>query len=458
MHMRLRAVGLSAVFASVCLFAGGAFILYQVALPATADAQALTEADKARLRAEYDQLELEIAQWQKVLDETRAKKKTLTGDVTALNAQIKQAETAIRAKNNSISIIAGEINEKTKRISGLETRLIEGRESLGKLLRQKNEADTYPLAALALGGEELSSFFADIDALDTINASLQARFEELRSVKSETESERAALDEKKNEELDAKYEVEVRREQIKKNETEKKQLLAITANQEKSYQAVLAERQKRAETIRNALFELRDAQGIPFATALEYASNASEATGVRTAFILGILRQESNLGVNVGQCLLTDADTGAGRGKNTGKVFSNLMKPERDVAPFLDLTSRLGRDPYSTVVSCPQSVGYGGAMGPSQFIPSTWKMYEQRLAAALNVSTPDPWNAKHAIMATALYLKDLGAWKGTYSAEREAAARYYAGGNWQRSGLKYAASVLSHAQKYQDDIDFLKEN
>lgn len=457
MHMRHILPALLGAFLAVLCIAALAVLFYVSVAPATVEAQALTEADKVRLRAEYDQLQQEIAEWQKVLDETRAKKKTLTGDVTALNAQIKQAETQIRAKNNSISIIAGEINEKTRRISGLETRLTEGRESLGKLLRQKNEADTYPLAALALGGDELSTFFADMDAIDTINRSLQTRFEELRSVKSETESERAALDEKKNEELDAKYVVEVKREQIKKNESEKKQLLAITANQEKSYQAVLTERQKRAETIRNALFELRDSQGIPFATALEYASNASQATGVRTAFILGILRQESNLGVNVGQCLLTDPDTGAGKGKNTGKVFSNLMKADRDVTPFLDLTSRLGRDPYSQVVSCPQSVGYGGAMGPSQFIPSTWKGYEKRLAATLGVSTPDPWNAKHAIMATALYLKDLGANKGTYSAEREAAARYYAGGNWQRSGLGYAASVLAHAEKYQTDIDFLKE-
>lgn len=458
MHMRHRVLGFSAAFALSLIALGGFLLLSQAFDPLPASAQALTEADKARLRAEYDQLEQEIAEWQKILDETRTKKKSLTGDVTALNAQIKQAETAIRAKNNSISRIAGEINEKTKRISSLEERLNEGRESLGKLLRQKNEADTYPLAALALGGEGLSSFFADIDAIDTINESLQERFAELRSVKAETEGERAALDEKKNEELDAKYVVEVKREQIKKNETEKKQLLAITTNQEKSYQTVLAERQRRAEAIRSALFELRDSQGIPFATALEYAATASASTGVRTAFILGILRQESNLGVNVGQCYLTDSETGAGRGKNTGKVFPNLMKAERDVAPFLALMERLGRDPYTTVVSCPQSIGYGGAMGPSQFIPSTWKGYENRLATALGVSVPDPWNAKHAIMATALYLKDLGAGKGTYSAEREAAARYYAGGNWQKSGLGYAASVLSHAEKYQTDIDFLKEN
>ncbi len=458
MHMRLSVPSSFRLFflaiASLVVVVG----MYAAVIPPTLHAQGLTEEDKTRLRAEYDQLQQEIAEWQKVLDDTRAKKKTLTGDVTALNAQIKQAETQIRAKNISISNIAGEINEKTKRITGLESRLSAGRESLGKLLRQKNESDTYPLAAIALGGEGLSSFFADIDAIDTVNQSLQERFNEIRSVKAETEDERAALDEKKNEELDARYEVEAKRAQIKKNETEKKQLLTITTNEEKSYQAVLAERQKRAAAIRNALFELRDAQGIPFAKALEYASFASQTTGVRTAFILAILRQETNLGANVGQCLVTNTETGAGKGKNTGTVFNNVMKADRDIPPFLDLLDRLGRDPYSTVVSCPQSVGYGGAMGPSQFIPSTWKIYEKRLSAALGVSTPDPWNAKDAITATALYLKDLGANKGTYSAEREAAARYYAGGNWQKSGLNYAASVLSFADKYQGDIDFLKDN
>jgi hypothetical protein len=61
-------------------------------------------------------------------------------------------------------------------------------------------------------------------------------------------------------------------------------------------------------------------------------------------------------------------------------------------------------------------------------------------------------------MATSLFLKDLTADRKTYSAEREAAGRYYAGANWQRSGLSYAASVLSFAEKYQKDIDFLKDN
>ena len=430
--------------------------LCAMVLPLVGGAQALTEADKTRLRAEYDKLQEEILQWQKVLDETRAKKNTLQGDVTALNAQIKKAEAEIKQRNTVITRLAGEINQKVARIGELEQRIERGRESLAKLMREKNENESRPLAILILSAGNFSSFFSDIDAIDSINRDLQVLFEELRDTRTETEIERQELDQRKNEELDAKYVVEEKKKTVSSAEAEKKQLLAVAAQQEKSYQEVLADRQRRAETIRAALFELRDAEGIPFATALEYASVAEQATGVRAAFILGILRQESNLGANVGQCYLSNATTGAGVGKNTGRAFGNVMHPTRDVPPFLDLTDKLGRNPYSTVVSCPQSIGYGGAMGPSQFIPSTWKLYQGRPAAALGVPAADPWIPKHAIMATSLFLKDLGAGAHTYTTEREAAGRYYAGGNWATLGLGYAASVLAYATEYQENIDFLK--
>lgn len=432
---------------------------YMYVMPAqTADAQALTEEQKAKLRAEYDQLQVEIAQWQKVLDDTRAKKNTLQGDVTSLDAQIKKAQAEIGQRNITISSLAGEINQKTKVITSLEAKLQQGRDSLAKLLREKNQKENTSLTVLALSSGTLSEFFSNVNAIDSINRDLQAYFDELRSTKTETEQEKDALDKKKNAQLDAKYEVEVKKTQIAEDKAEKNNLLTITKKEESSYQQVLADRQKRATEIRNALFELRDTQGISFQSAMQYATEAEKATGVRAAFTLGILRQESNLGVNVGQCLLVDPTTGSGKGKNTGTFFKNVMKPDRDVQPFLDLMQALGDDPYVTPVSCPQSVGYGGAMGPSQFIASTWKGLSPRLAPLLGVTTPDPWNARHAVMATALYLKELGANRGTYTAETEAAGRYYAGGNWKTLGASYAKSVLGFATKYQSDIDFLNEN
>lgn len=443
----------------------GLFACFVVQTPVV-EAAALTPEEKARLQAEYDQLQQEIAQWQKVLDETKAKKNTLTGDVTALDAQIKKAQAEINQRNNTITTLGSEIQEKTKNISTLEARLQAGRESLAKLMREKYETEQQSLVVLALSSETLSGFFGDVQSIDVINGSLQDLFNELRGVKTETEQEKAALDARKNAELDARYVVQQKQNQIKEDQNEKKQLLAITTKDEKAYSQVLADRQARAAEIRSALFDLRDSQGISFDTALKYATAAERATGVRAAMVLAILSQESDLGKNIGSCLVTSLETGDGKGKNTGAYYEKVMKSPRDTKPFEEITSAAGLDWQTTPVSCPlgktytASRGYGGAMGPSQFIPSTWVLYEPRLRSALGVQDPNPWNAAHAVMATALYLKDLGAAAQTYTAERNAACKYYSGRSCDSrtpTNYTYGNSVVAKAETFQNNIDFLND-
>ncbi len=418
----------------------------------------VTGKTEEQLKADLALCNAEIAKWQGILSGTREKVTNIDGDVRALNAKIKAAEATIKAKNIAISQLTKDINVRSNKIDQLEELIYDGKESLAQLIRRTDEVDDYTLAEAVLASKNLSEFFIDLDSFLAIQRGLEEHFFNVRKTIAETEEERARLGEIQDQELDAKYEVETTKKTIAKTEAEKKQLLAATKLEAKSYEQIVADRQAKASQINAALFRLRgvDGGGIPFGEALAYAKEAAAHTGVRASFILGILRQESNLGVNVGQCLLVDTRTGSGKGKNTGTPFLNVMKPDRDVPYFLDMMGRLGRDPYTTPVSCPQSIGYGGAMGPTQFIPSTWQGYEGRIASAFGVSVADPWNPEHAIMATALFLQDLGASRGGYSAEREAAGRYYAGGNWMAYGLGYAASVLGHAETYQADIDFLE--
>jgi peptidoglycan hydrolase CwlO-like protein len=451
--------------ASLCIAFLALVLIGVVALSAPAQAQSLSPEERARLQAEYDKLQLEIVEWQKILDETKAKKNTLQGDVSALNALIKKAEAQIKQKNISITNLGNEIKAKNQRIGELESKLDRGKESLARILRIQNEVDTMSLAELVLSAEDFSTLFGDVDALAAVTSSLHELFADVRDTRAQTEAEKQQLAAKQDAELDAKYEVEVTKKQIARSEAEKKELLQITKEAESSYQKVLAERQRQAETIRSALFGLRDAEGIPFGTALSYAQDAEAATGVRAAVILAILSQESDLGKNVGSCLMTDLTTGDGVGKNTGRVFQKVMKAPRDTVPFERITGALGLAWATTPVSCPlgtvytASRGYGGAMGPSQFIPSTWELYEKRLSSALGVGTPNPWNAAHAVMATALYMQDLGADGGTYSTERNAACRYYSGracDSRTPTNYTYGNSVMAKAEAFQEDIDFLK--
>lgn len=435
-------------------------------------AQSLSEseitAQEAKLKAEYSALEKEIAQWQSVLDDTRKKANSLDGDVKVLNAKIKEAEATIKAKNIAIGQISKEINTKNYKIAELEGRIEEGKQSLAQLIRKTNEIDAYSLPEVVFGSKNISKFFEDLDSFTSIKKAMQQHFTVVREVKALTEEEKKKLDEKKNQEADAKYVVETRKKTIAQSEAEKKQLLAVTKQQEKNYQTVLAERQARAAQIRAALFRLRDTEGIPFGKALEYANNAEKRTGVRAALILAILTQESDLGKNQGSCLLSSIETGDGVGKNTGSIFEQVMKAPRDTMPFSNITGRLGRDWKLTPVSCPPGAkyyvgrGFGGGMGPSQFIPSTWELFKSRIGASAGIGgdQADPWNPEHAFIATAIYMSDLGANASSFSSERNAACRYYSGASCQPgrkpANVFYGDQVMQKAEEIQANIDFLK--
>ena len=426
-------------------------------------AQDLTPEERAALQAQYDVLQQEIAAQQQIIRDTQAKKNTLQGDVTLLNAQIKAAQAQIDAKNIIIKQLAAQIAQKNVVIGQLSSRIDRGKESLASILRQTQMMDEYSAISVMLGAQNVSDLFSDLDAFTSLKTDLQNLFADIRAAKTQTESEKAALAEKQDQTLDAKYEVQIQQKQITNDKTQKQQLLAITTNQETEYKKVLAERQAKAAAIRAALFPLRDAAAISFGTALQYAQQAQKVTGVNPALALAILTQESNLGANVGQCYLTNDATGAGIGKNTGKLFAKVMSPTRDVPPFLELGLQLGFDPHKQVVSCPiaSAGGWGGAMGPAQFIPSTWVLYAGRVARGNGEAIANPWDPRDAIMAMSFLLADNGASVGGYTAEYNAAARYYAGWNGPKTtaGRNYANQVMNTVKNViQPNIDFLSNN
>jgi hypothetical protein len=133
------------------------------------------------------------------------------------------------------------------------------------------------------------------------------------------------------------------------------------------------------------------------------------------------------------------------------------MKPDRDQQPFLAITKGLGMDTDITPVSCPMhdsngdQIGWGGAMGPAQFIPSTWMGWKDKVSA-ITGKTANPWDIRDAFIAAALKLKAGGA--GTKSGEWAAAMLYFSGSTNVRFRF-YGDSVVAMANQYQIDIDSL---
>ncbi|MCR4333551.1 MAG: lytic murein transglycosylase [Patescibacteria group bacterium] len=434
-----------------------------IAAPSFALAQSMAQAVTNRqqdLKNQLSELERQIAVQQQLLDTAQGQHRTLQSQIDSFNAEIKKTQLQIQAINVSISQLNGDIGVRNQTLSQLSAQLIAEKESLAQILRQTQVFDSYSVVSVALGSESVSSFFRDLDAFTSIKRSLADSFNQIEQTSTATEAEKEALTARLVEQQQLAQVAKVAKQSVQAQEQQKQHLLTQTKGVEANYQKLIAVTQKTAAQIRTELFSLAGGGGkIPLPTAITLAKQAGAATGIRPAFILGILQQETNLGANVGQCLLTNSpNKGDGKGKNTGRFFSGVMKGSRDVDPFIEITSALGFDPYAMPVSCPPSYGYGGAMGAAQFIPSTWVLYQKRIAKlAGHPNTPaNPWDNLDAFTATALYMTDLGAATQTYSAERTAALKYFAGSNWKKSAYAfYGDSVMKFAADFQQEIDIL---
>lgn len=449
---------LCAVASSPLFVAGQALpVVSPVAQPLAAVSTAVADR-RAELERNLTAIEKEIEAQRVILEARQRESVSLERDVAILTAKIDRSKLQIRARNLEIERLRNEIGTKADTIASLQRKIEREKESLSQLIRKTNEIDSYTFSEIVLSNQELSDFFIDIDSFQLIKESLGVSLSEIKNSQGAAQDAKETLEDRAKEEIALRQVQELEAKRIGEQEAEKKNILKQSRGREAEYQKIIKDKEKSASAIRSELFSLRGSSAIPFEKAYQYAVMAGTKTDVRPAFILGIIAYESKLGENVG--------TGSWRSE---------MHPTRDMPVFKSLMERLGVNPDSVTVSLrpctkaerdrvgpgkPCGYGYGGAMGPAQFIPSTWVLYEARITKATGNNPPNPWNAEDAFMASAILLMDNGADKGTRAAENLAARRYLAG--WKNanssSALYYGDNVMELADKYQSQIDILQRS
>jgi len=419
---------------TISLFVGG------VVVSAESVGQAQVEARRKELEEELDRLEEEIDAQEDILNAQRSVSASFRRDIAILDAEIQKAQLSVQRRDLIIRQLTGEIGTRENTIVDLNERMRREKESLAQLIRKTDQVDDTSIAEIVLGNQGISDLFEDLDAFDDIKSALQDSFREIEGTKVDTQSEKKALEGERSEELQLRELQVLEKQKVEQQEAAKQALLDASQGQEARYQAVIASKQQTAAQIRSELFQLRGSAAIPFGEALDLANRVSEKTGVRPALVLGVIQEETRLGEFLG----------------TGNWRID-MHPTRDQPVFQDIMKRLGLDPDAMPVSAAPSYGWGGAMGPAQFIPSTWILYEDRIAAATGHKPPNPYDPLDAFTASAILLSDNGADRGTFAAERLAALRYFAG--WKNAENPayafYGDEVMSLATKYQQQIDIL---
>lgn len=422
---------------------------------------------KLRLEQELQIVERQILTQQRLVEDKQLERRSLERDMSLIEGQINKAQLGIQARSLAIVQLKDQIGEKEEIISLLQEKLDRQRESLADLVRRSAIIDDYSLVEVMLSRQNFSEFFTDVASFNAIKNSLNESVAALHNISSDTFDQKNQLVNKQQTEAEMRQVQELQKKDIEKKEKEKEKILTVTKGEEKAYQELLQSQQRTASELRNALFSLLGGGGgIPFPEAVALAKYASQVTGVQSAFILAILEQETNLGANLGSCVYNDI-----RGARA------VMHPDRDAPVFLAIAQILGFDARSRSVSCPiisggQHIGWGGAMGPSQFIPSTWAVYGgivntgggwtyseaddaiRRING--NTGPASPFNNRDAFIATALLLRDNGA-DGSYDGDRLAALRYYSGwgGASNPANAFYGDQVMDRKSRLASEISIL---
>ncbi len=425
--------------------------LVSFALAPTPQLQAAVETNKqerAALEKELAELEAQIADYENTITGYKKQSATYSAAVKEAQAKISKLNAQVRVLTLSLEKLNSEIEENQGSIEETQQKIALGKEAISRSLQYVYENERESLMLVLLKNPQLSDFSNAVNAVLDVQQSLTETVEEMDRLRVQLEDEKETLALKKSDAVAFKAYQEAQRKSVEAAKKEKDTLLALTVAQQGKYQDLLTTTKKTAAEIRNRLFEFLGGGAMTFEEAYNLAKIAERATGVRAAMVLAVLDHESALGSNVGRCSY-----------KTAMSPGIPARPGRrdDISVFLRLTAALGINPDSVTVSCANSDGaFGGAMGPAQFIPTTWDLYSKRIADIAGKNPPSPWDNGAAIIGTSLYLKDAKAACTSYTGvaqERCMAARYYAGGRWASYLWTYGERVVNKAAQFQQDID-----
>ncbi|MCX6789296.1 MAG: hypothetical protein NTZ42_01645 [Candidatus Gribaldobacteria bacterium] len=372
------------------------------------------------------------------IKQTAQEKKTQASQIANLQATIKKVNNQIAQSNLIIKDLGAQISNTQSSIVKTDQRLTGIKAEMANLLKLRGEEDRRSWLEILLAEKSMASFFDGVMALDNLSAKISGLLGNIKTLKGDLETQKSDMSSEKKEQENVVVMQKLQQNDSAKKKQEAERLLKLTEKEYQSYLQAQNDAKDKVTKIGNLLFELVEVPegGIKVEDAIVIAKEAGKLTGTRAAFVLAILWQETRIGKVMGGCYLREMDTGAGIYIKSGNRAPRTMNPTRDAPIFSRIVSDLNKanllktDVFNTPISCcmikdGSYFGWGGAMGPAQFIPSTWAIYEEAVKQKSGRSLANPWNIRDAFLANAIFLQDLGAKSGDDTREMRAALRYF---------------------------------
>lgn len=380
---------------------------------------------KKDLENQIKQKQEEIDQHQEKIKESQSKAKTLNNEISILEGQIDKIRLEISQVDLTIQKSTLNIQEIDGKINDLESQIKGKKNLLAEYIRLFAYCDQETLLEIILKNEKFSDFFDEMKALETVQEEIYSVLSLIRELKEELIVDKKEIEAEREEQNALKSLQLVQKYSVESKQNQKERLLDETKGQEQRYQQLIQGAQQDIAYIKEQL-SLLEKYNITVNEAVQYAVFAASKTGIRPAFLLGVLEAESRLGLNVG--------TGNWR-EDMYQCYRSLgyiTRAEKEKNAFFQICEGLGLNPDLQPVSAEPWYGCGGAMGVGQFMPTTWQAYVSQVVAITGNNPPNPWNHKDAFVASAIKLSQGGANLRTEYGERMAYGKYLGGSYYEK--------------------------
>jgi murein DD-endopeptidase MepM/ murein hydrolase activator NlpD len=331
---------------------------------------------------ELEAVNKQLEATQDVLEDVQVRGKTLNQEIKRIDTSLSQVDLSIKASEIKISKTSLEIQSLNNSIAEKEAAIALRRDAVGRLLQRFQERDGESLLSVFLKNVSLSQNLAETETIDTLNDSLLDDVSVIRQLKDDLNQRLQDVSDKKKSIEAENQNLKVKKSIAVEQKADKQSLLSQTKNQEKAYQQVVSELEKKQaeisseiDTIEQQLRANFDSSMLPLKRPGVFANPVAKGVITQlygaTAFAQKAYRSKFHNGIDFGVSVGTPIYA-AEEGKvlmagNNGKVQYGKYVLIKHTNNLVTLYAHLSRQMVSTgdTVTRGQLIGYSGNTGYS---------------------------------------------------------------------------------------------
>lgn len=205
---------------------------------------------------QLDELNEEINSLQKDIATKQRQSASLKNEISLFDLQIRQTETQIAARALEIQKLADEILQLQIAIQEKQEQIEKQKQFLAETLRLIYEYDSVSPLEITLGNDTFSDFLDQVQYASSLQERTTEVLLEVKRLKMEMEQKQEDLKTSLAEEEAAKQQLEIAQQSLEQQRTGKQALLTQTRGQERVYQSLISEVAKKQEEVAREIFEL----------------------------------------------------------------------------------------------------------------------------------------------------------------------------------------------------------